>query len=401
MDNYQEKLEYLIGLKKTKKDPNKIERAEFEEAWMSCAKAEGFSDNTETYLYNGFTYCGARPYKKYLQLTENPAQELQKLYRGKLYGDNCANTAPLLIHLLCLLINDKHQQYSLIISVIQHLPAALTNKENKIYGQAGRAVKKYFLDELQPDASLPDFKFLIDKGLTIVSAKLFCNSLNQILTDIDYQKYSNKSKSNIRRILNWINPKENSDISEVKNTVGGENNNQIPKLTTTENFSCSYANPNTNKEDETSEPTKSAESIETERKVLLYQQKIKDLTNQLNQLAHEKNSSKKQIAELMKRVSEQSGEINSLQGDRDMYIKRNAELQEKLDGCNAVIEMLRRDRLKQSDEILHRIASGLKTYYEDYRDALELDMSLELGENLRDQMGEIFKILISSGIAIK
>ena len=35
---------------------------------------------------------------------------------------------------------------------------------------------------------------------------------------------------------------------------------------------------------------------------------------------------------------------------------------------------------------------------EDFRDALDLDMTVDLGENMRDQLSNVFDILISNGI---
>ena len=37
----------------------------------------------------------------------------------------------------------------------------------------------------------------------------------------------------------------------------------------------------------------------------------------------------------------------------------------------------------------------------DYKDALSLEMSTDLGENMRDQLGEVFKILQDAGIIMK
>lgn len=427
MENYKEKLEYLIGLKKTKKDPNSTERAEFDEAWVNCARAEGFSEDTEAYLYNGFVYCGAKPYKKYLQMADNPEQELEKLYQGKLYGVNCAVTAPLLIHLLCLLLNDKQQQYPLIISVMQHLPSALMNKENKIYGQAGRAVKKYLLDELRPDASLPDFSMLTDEGLSSVTARQFCELLSQILSGMDSEKYSKKSKNNIQRIARWISLKESGNVKKDKNAneIQSVNADKTANEYKSVNANKSVSEDKSSKQHSLPEPESKEtgnsqnqlgihaaadnsktgkmispdETAELKRKLFLCQQKIGQLTDRLNQISQERDAGKQQIEKLTEQISAQSDRISSLQKDREKDAEQIAEFQEKLSGRNTVIEMLRRDRSKQSDELMRRTASKLRTYYEDYQDSLDLKMSIELGENLRDQMGEIFRILKDSGVA--
>ena len=65
-----------------------------------------------------------------------------------------------------------------------------------------------------------------------------------------------------------------------------------------------------------------------------------------------------------------------------------------------MIEALSRDRAKQSDEQLHRLASTLKVEYRDFKDAETLTMDCDLGENIREQLKNVFSILIKAGIKL-
>lgn len=67
---------------------------------------------------------------------------------------------------------------------------------------------------------------------------------------------------------------------------------------------------------------------------------------------------------------------------------------------DSMIDMLRRDRNHQSNEAIKRLAGKLQYFYADYVDAKGLEMSEDLGENMRDQLGEVFKILIDAGITL-
>jgi hypothetical protein len=65
-----------------------------------------------------------------------------------------------------------------------------------------------------------------------------------------------------------------------------------------------------------------------------------------------------------------------------------------------MIEALSRDRAKQSDEQMHRLASKLKVEYRDFRDAETLEMDCDLGENMREQLKNVFSILTKAGITL-
>ena len=87
-----------------------------------------------------------------------------------------------------------------------------------------------------------------------------------------------------------------------------------------------------------------------------------------------------------------------LQQKKILLEKVLVEKDKTLEQHKSMIEMLRRDRNKHSAESVKRLESKLRYLYTDYLDAKNLKMSDMLGENLRDQLGEVFKILINSGI---
>ena len=64
-------------------------------------------------------------------------------------------------------------------------------------------------------------------------------------------------------------------------------------------------------------------------------------------------------------------------------------------------EALSRDRSRQADERLQRIASKIKIEYRDFMDALDAPMTVDLGENMRLQLISIFEILEKGGMKIE
>ena len=107
------------------------------------------------------------------------------------------------------------------------------------------------------------------------------------------------------------------------------------------------------------------------------------------------------ITELRKKLSAAEGDIFALRqavAQRDATIaEKDAEIAERV----KMAEVLSRDRNKQADELLQKLASKIRIEYRDFVDALDVPMSCDLGENLRLQIQSIFDILEKGGMKIK
>ena len=77
------------------------------------------------------------------------------------------------------------------------------------------------------------------------------------------------------------------------------------------------------------------------------------------------------------------------------------ELSSEVEKLKAVISVYSEDKQSSMDGQLNAIASKLKTEYSEFKDALDLDMTAEIGEILRDQLMRVFKILSKAGIDIE
>lgn len=203
MENYVELLNHLIELKKTKKEANKIERKQFIEAWKAMLSSEGYSSKAEGYLYKGFTYCGALPLRDYIKNSEDSISALKAVFSGKRYGENCTSTVPLLFHLLALFLNEKKADPNIISLIINKVPAALKNKEKRLYGQADRAFKKYMLDEMHTE-TLPDIQLLRDNGLESKNFDEFIKLFDEIISMMKIDRFSKKCQQNINLLQGWL-----------------------------------------------------------------------------------------------------------------------------------------------------------------------------------------------------
>jgi len=73
-------------------------------------------------------------------------------------------------------------------------------------------------------------------------------------------------------------------------------------------------------------------------------------------------------------------------------------LKEEIEKQKSVLSIYSSDKQNSLNEQLNVIASKLKTHFLNYKDALEMEMTPELGENLRNLVGDIFKTLVKAGI---
>ena len=109
---------------------------------------------------------------------------------------------------------------------------------------------------------------------------------------------------------------------------------------------------------------------------------------------------------MMGHIEENNAKILELGSRISVLEKEKGDLEQKVVSNEQEIAMriqmteaLSRDRTKQSDELLHRLASKLKVEYRDFKDAENLPMSIELGENMREQLKSIFSILLKTGLS--
>lgn len=426
MENYKEILEYLIELKKTKKDPNKFERDQFAQAWLRLVSDEGYSSSADLYLFGGYTYCGAEPFFAFMKKSDAPEEILKSFFEGKQFGESCTATVSILFHLFSLLVSEKKQRLDLIISIIRKIPSSLKNKEGKPYGQAPRAFKKYILDELQNPA-FPTVESLENSGLRKAFIKDFFMSIDSIMGGMEISKYSKRCQDNANYLNAWI------QSAEDNKTVSDEEIHEKPNaqfILNRDDSSDTLDNSLPTQADVVSVDSSPNETHETgslgssEGEI----QTVAILKSELESTKSELECAKKEIASLKRLVDSLQQQLNesrekyTLQVDmmqsknehiqllesRILDLKRlsdsqaanSVKIQKNFDDRIKLAEALSRDKIKQAEEAEKRLSSKLRIEYKDFCDAIALPMDCDLGENMRDQLRGVFDILKKAGIAL-
>ena len=428
MEKYIEILDSLMKAKKEKKkkEPTIKEKEAFRSAWLSLVADAGLTGSAEQFLYEGFAFCGAEPFYAYLIQTEDQNATLAAMFSGKYYGIDSNVSFRLVAHLLALMLNNNAPR-NILTPIIKRLPGACVNKDKKRLGTAEKTFEKYFLAELHPDVELCP---LADIGTKPVFIKEFVTLVSSIMDGIENAgSAKGVVVKNIAKIRKWLADYDTSQSASTDtkaeqlipaSTIVAaekvkivsvadnppEDRVQAPKVIVTqpkEEASVDMIAYLTELLGKAAKATAVVKSESTQQRV-----KIDALTQTLESEQSKLRGANQQIADLQDTITELRKKLSAAEGDifvlrqtveqRDAVIaEKNAEIAERV----KMAEVLSRDRSKQADESLQRLASKIRVEYRDFVDALDVPMSCDLGENLRLQLQSIFDILEKGGMKFK
>ena len=428
MEKYIEILDSLMKAKKEKKkkEPTIKEKEAFRSAWLSLVADAGLTGSAEQFLYEGFAFCGAEPFYAYLIQTEDQNATLAAMFSGKYYGIDSNVSFRLVAHLLALMLNNNAPR-NILAPIIKRLPGACVNKDKKRLGTAEKTFEKYFLAELHPDVELCP---LADIGTKPVFIKEFVTLVSSIMDGIENAgSAKGVVVKNIAKIRKWLADYDTSQSASTDtkaeqlipaSTIVAaekvkivsvadnppEDRVQAPKVIVTqpkEEASVDMIAYLTELLGKAAKATAVVKSEITQQRV-----KIDALTQTLESEQSKLRGANQQIADLQDTITELRKKLSAAEGDifvlrqtveqRDAVIaEKNAEIAERV----KMAEVLSRDRSKQADESLQRLASKIRVEYRDFVDALDVPISCDLGENLRLQLQSIFDILEKGGMKFK
>lgn len=428
MDKYIETLDALMKAKKEKKkkEPTIKEKEAFRSAWLSLVADTGLAGRAKQFLYEGFAFCGAEPFYAYLIQTEDQNATLATMFSGKYYGIDSNVSFRLVTHLLALMLNNNAPG-NILAPIIKRLPGSCVNKDKKRLGTAEKTLEKYFLAELRPDAELCP---LADIGTKPVFINEFVALVSSIMDGIE-NAGSTKGVvvKNIAKIRKWfadydisqsvsadtktdqVIPEATKNTEKKARTISVADNSQekkvqIPRVVVAQpeekvpSDMIAYLTELLGKAAKVTTVVK-AESTQQRVKIDALTQALEGEQNKLQGANQQISDLQDTITELRKKLSATEGDILALRqavAQRDAAIaERDAEIAERV----KMAEVLSRDRNKQADELLQKMASKIRIEYRDFVDALDVPMSCDLGENLRLQIQSIFDILEKGGMKIK
>ncbi len=413
MANCKEVLDKILQATKTKSS-SKLKVADkklYEQVLTEMLQAEGFSDATEKYIYDGLKFCGAKPLKEYICHAKNSVDVFHRFARGNLYGKKTTETARMVFSLFGLCLNDQHKEAELLVAIIMRIPTVVMNKEKKLDGNAPKYVEQ-FLKNLNSDVVLPTADVLNKAGLQMGAMRNFNQFIAQLKKQYDFSKMDIACQKKMEMLENWFVLEQSQAIEEqvlqsaekqakpVQSVK--ENKSNDKELAMPQNAKTVSKNDNGNsaadKEDKQVEEDVQAILAGYEKKLKDWQQLCKQKQQQVERLELEKKSYLDKIAQKEESIENlqallEANKIELAKLEASLAAsEQNAAEQEKM------INVLKVEAEKAPVEFLNSLCSKLRIEYLDFMESDGMDMSVDLGENFRDQLRNVFAICIKAGM---
>lgn len=169
--------------------------------------------------------------------------------------------------------------------------------------------------------------------------------------------------------------------------------------------------------DENRENTsRKSSSVETIIKVMEIQTKMIDtLSHKMHKLEEKFLDDEELIKDMQKELHIQKEKNNALSEEKKHLDEENEILAQQFESTNDLLQQLQSEydsskqfseavinnMKKEHEAFLNKLASKLKVDYADFKDVETEQMTVDLGENMRFQLQEVFNILEKNGIKIK
>lgn len=418
-NNSREILNSLIEKKKSGKDPNQSDSSMFLKAWLSLALQEGYTEELERYLYDGFIYSGIYPFKEYFVKADADTRDklLSELFNGKMYGQNTDITFKVLIHLSAACINDERISRKHERELLMRLPKFASNKEGKPLGTAPRNVIKYFFGVINPNVDFDLSELQLDANTEIQIKYILHNA-------VEFgrgQQLTSKEAAGLATAIEWfdLNPKAPAALGDADNSNSMETAPDTNAGGKSDKPSATPPNKApeqvTNKGDAVNNPDNYAPAGTNP----LLRQISQQISQQLDQLVTinkvQQDRFDLQLSSLREQVRELMAENSSLKDTNMKYLQERLNLERTVDQLQAEVadkdviiaemremqSVISRDEENKSGEAMKRLAAKLQLDYQDFCDAQDAPMTVGLGENMRLQLQSVFDILINSGIELE
>lgn len=385
----KEKLDLLMQIKK-KSDSSKTQKNEYVSLMMELIKENGYSNQAEEYLFLGYSFAGVKPLVNLMNKMsfEERAAFVEQILSGKLYALNEKGISfKLLVDLLTAFIISFPQDKSIISKLIKLIPGKSKIKTGQLLGDAPKIIDKYFMSVISDNLKLPDLEAL---ELTNEEVKKFADIYVFVISSIKPSKKISEKK--IKHVLTWL------TTDDIKQSAP-ENAQEMVKLKTTE--------PVIDK-DPALKPLTSDELKSLCERLLITVDHYKELekgaatlNTKISTLEKELETKKAQLEGLENKIKEKEKALAELVDQNSSLKKELDEVKVEKIKLQGVVDVYSEDKESSQTEQLNAIASKLKAEYRDFKDALEMEMTVELGENIKEQVIQIFKILAKAGIDVE
>lgn len=425
------RLDELMTIKK-KGDTNQDNKCAFQRELINLMNEEGYSERVEGYLYNGFSFAGARPVFEFMKVLQgiNRNNFYSEITKGKRFFKDTVVSLKLELHLFALMCNELPQETKIIAHIIQALPGLSKNQDGSIKSNLSKFIGKYLLAVMKEEAQIPALNTLNLKENNILRFR-------SMLVDRLKNYHTNKKSISIimKKVHNWVlssgnlEKRSEEDKLNYSNSIVEVNKSpfeqkaEVIKLQKEHQQDNNAIQKNAIKDEkEKSTIDNTLKEISWKDGIAVIEQQVTGLENQIKDLISTRDRLQTRNAELNRRIEILQNEkeklnVQNLEIQKRLYnlIEENGDYRTQLENLSAEVdqkkqeieaqsklnEMVGRDFERQLEEFTNRLSSKLKVDYKDLMDIISIDMTVELGENMRLQLLNVFEILQKNGIIFK
>lgn len=398
-------LDELMKAKKGKSSKEK--KHAYEQQLLELLKEEGLSQKAETYIKNGFSFSGAAPVMKYLDsisIQEEKRNKYLRLLDSRMFRENERGIAfKMALNMLAIELKKDDPDENLVEKLIRIIPIKAVGKEGEQLKESTKIIEKYFLRELiGQDLKKGLFSFNIERGYITAFRNLIVSDIettNTFKTLTDGEKKQLLLWLEVNKDDNTINKQEIETESEEKDVeseiVGSTHAEEVVNECSIDSIIGQLV-----LFKERYEKIKDRE-IEHEKTIVKNRSIIDYLQNENDRKKHIIGNLNEKLEEQNKAANRLEFEILQLRNQLEQQRVENESLKTEVIRMDTVNSVYAADKESSKNEQLNAIASKLKAEFLDFKDAENMEMNLDLGENFRCQLQSVFRILKKEGIDVE
>lgn len=382
----------FIEEKRRKKEPSKKDADEFEQLWLSAVEEVDLNRESFALLCDGFRYAAARPLFKYFKSKGASKQPYATLGAYEPIRKN-SNELELkfFMSLLAFELMDPTSADQ-IAALLKKIPEASLKKDGKITGNLSAFVRRLMLSELAGGIIKAD---VADIKMTAKDVSRFVKLVGPIVSEAaENDKLKAGEKNAAKNLQAWFDTLYEPEISGTS-TPSEIADNPIQEEAQGDDADALGV-------DQIVLAVKSLGAALKDRdgKIESLKSTITSSESENARLKDHRDSLKDRNAELLAALDKSRETIAGLNAEIASLKQQIEQLNADLSANRQMVELLEQTGSKQSDETIRRISRKLKIEFEDYQDAIGLDMDADLGENMRLQLGSVFQILKENGFGL-
>ncbi len=382
----------------SKKSLTKDEQKEYRLFLLDTLKSSGITDDNIYYIVSGLKYGTVNCFANWNRGfdSEKKVENLGKLTMSSNVKSQ-DNVVKLRLYLSLLIseLNEKEINDGIVGELLHSLDEFSYKKDGTRLSDLGKIFKNCFMLEMRRDTTFPDLtKYNFSREYLVQLVLFFEEAINSLSPKGDEEI----DKRNALR--KWIQKEaekasiEKNGSEQEKESIDGNSENlkgtqAVKKGTETEGVLAKKL----------IELAQSVDGIEKR-----YHESLEEIKQKDREISRIKTDRDK-LESLCKAGNEENDELRKelleVRKQLEECQKERKELEDRVSRQVSVIDVYDHDKANTKTEIQNQIAAALKKIFDDYKVAENMPMSIDLGENMRDSLDDVFRKLKKLGIDVE